>query len=85
MLLLQIVKLLVLSYVRDVTVAVVAVVAEVDHVPSVVPGASTQITVLSVLVPVVHVKVHALLAVLAYAVLGPRLPYERGVHFVDSA
>lgn len=85
MLLLQIVKLLMLSHVRDVAVAVVAVVAEVHQVPPVESGAGAQITVLPVLVSVVDFEVHALFAVGADAVVRALLSHQRGVHFVDSA
>lgn len=35
--------------------------------------------------PVVHVEVNPLLAILAYAIFGSELPNKRGVDFVDSA
>lgn len=75
MLFLQVVKLLMLSYVRDVAVAVVAVMAEMNEVPSVVSGTCLKIAVLSVTVPVVDLCVHPLFAVRTDAVLCPLLPY----------
>ena len=85
MLFLRVVKLLMLSYIRDVAVAVVAVMAEIHFIPSVVSGASAEVAVLSVLMPVVHVKVHPLLTILAYAIFGSGLPNKRGIDFVYPA
>ena len=75
MLLLKIVKLLVFSNIRDVTVAVGAVVAEMNQIPSIVSGTGFEIAVLSVTVPVVDLFVHPSLTVLADAELCPLLPY----------
>ncbi len=85
MLFLQVVKLLMFSYVRDVAVTVVAVMAEIHFIPSVVPGAWAEVAVLSVLMPVVDLCVHPLFAVRTDAVHGSGLPYERGIDFIDSA
>ena len=74
-----------LSYICDVAVAVVAVMAEIHFIPSVVSGASAEVAVLSVLMPVVHVKVHPLLTILAYAIFGSGLPNKRGIDFVYPA
>lgn len=67
-----------------VAVRVFAVPAEVNLVRSCVPCARGQVAVLPILVPVVDVVVHALLAVLADAVLFPCSSYELWVHRVHS-
>lgn len=85
MLLLQVVKLLMLSYVRDVTVAVVTVVTKVNEVPSAVSRTGAEIAVLPVLVPVKNSFVHPLFTVWTDAVLCTLLPLKRGVYFVDAA
>lgn len=74
MLLLQVVKLLMLSYIRDVTVAVVAVVTKVNEVPSAVSRTGTEVAVLPVLVPMEDSLVYPLFTVWADAVLAPLLP-----------
>ena len=61
MLFLYVVKLLMLSYICDVAVAVVAVMAEIHFIPSVVSGTSAEIAVQSVAVPVVYLKVYPFL------------------------
>ena len=82
---LQVVKLLMLPYIRDVAVAVATVVAEMNQIPSIVSGTGFEIAVLSVTVPVVDLLVHPPLTVNADAKVCPLLPHKRWVNFVNTA
>ena len=75
MLFLQVVKLLMLPYIRDVAVAVATVMAEMNSIPPVVSRTGREITVLSVTVSVVDLLVNPLLTVNADAKVCPLLPY----------
>ena len=83
--LLRVVKLLVLSYVRDFAVGVVAVVAKVHLVPPSVPVAGFKVAVSPVLVSVVDVVVHSLFAVRAYSVLLVLFDHDGWVDCVDAS
>lgn len=81
---LQVVKLLVFSYIRNVVVGVVTVVAKVCTKPSGVPRVRIEVRVPSVLVPVVDFVVYSHFAVKADAKLMSSLSYEWWIDRVDS-